>query len=259
MLYSCLREGYSVKRNAKTLATLLGIVIGYALLLVTVPAALADDPNPLRDPGFEQRLSPELGGWRLFDESMYSGDQARTGSQSMFNWGFSRNVPYPPYLLGSVSGSFQEFAATPGSQWRLIGYGVAPVALEGAPAFGVVQISFFDADGEDLGTVETASEQGTPARISNKVSAATPVGQWTRLDTGIVTAPAGTAVIHAFTLFVDYSGSNRSQGVYFDDLTLCRIDGEALECQELSFEYRRGVAPDSLQATNVEGGIPGGS
>ena len=234
----------------------LGIVMSHVLLLVAAQSVIADGHNPLKDPSFEQQLPPEQGGWMLFDESMFSSDQARTGSQSMFNWGFSRNVPYPPYLLGSVSGSFQEFAASPQSRWRLTGYGVAPVALKGAPAFGVVQISFFDADGKDLGTVETASDQGPQAKISNKVTAATPAGQWVMLDTGIVTAPAGTATIHAFTLFVDYSGSNRSQGVYFDDLTLCSVEGDASSCQDLgSFNMHR-IAPYSLRALHVERRIP---
>ncbi len=240
------------------IARILGIALSHVLLLVATSTVIADGHNPLKDPGFELQLPPEKGGWTLFDESMYSGEQARSGTQSMFNWGFSRNVPYPPYLLGSVSGSFQEFAASPDSRWRLTGYGVAPVALKGAPAFGVVQISFFDADGKDLGTVETASDQGTPAKISNKVTAATPVGKWIFLDTGVVTAPAGTAVIHAFTLFVDYSGSNRSQGVYFDDLTLCSVDGDESECREMSSENMRGITSFSLQALNAERKLPAG-
>ena len=237
----------------------LGIIFSQVLLLITVPAAVADGHNSLKDPGFELRLPPERGGWMLFDESMFSSDQARTGSRSMFNWGFSRNVPYPPYLLGSVSGSFQEFAASPQSRWRLTGFAVAPVALRGAPAFGVVQISFFDADGKDLGTVETASDQGALARISNKVTSATPVGQWIKLDTGIVTAPAGSAMIHAFTLFVDYSGSNRSQGVYFDDLTLCSVEGDRSGCRDLDAGNMRGLTSYPLQALDsgrhqLEGG-----
>ena len=44
------------------------------------------------------------------------------------------------------------------------------------------------------------------------------------LDTGVVTAPENTAKVHAFTLFVDYSGSGIAQGVYLDDLVLCTLD-----------------------------------
>jgi hypothetical protein len=117
----------------------------------------------------------------------------------------------------------QEFPAEAGSRWRLTGYGVTPTALKGAPAFGILQVSFLDALGNDIGTVETADDDAAKAKISNKVDNQTPVGEWTLLDTGIVTAPAGTATVQVFTLYVDYSGSNTSQGVYFDDLSLCAL------------------------------------
>jgi hypothetical protein len=87
------------------------IVLGTALLcilFVSAPeAARADDNNALKDASFELNLAPDQGGWILFDESMISPKEARSGSQSMFNWGFSRSVPYPPYFVGTDSGSFQ--------------------------------------------------------------------------------------------------------------------------------------------------------
>lgn len=188
------------------------------------PTALANGGNQLKDAGFEQQLPSDQGGWILFEQSRYSSDRARSGSRSVFNPGFSRTVPSPPYLLGTASGSYQEFAASPGSRWRLTGYGATANALRGAPAFGIVQISFFDDRGKDLGTVETAAVKGPRARISNQVNSKSPVGEWIFLDTGVATAPAGTTKIHAFTLFVDYSGSEFTQGVYFDDLKLCALE-----------------------------------
>lgn len=203
-------------------------------LLVSAPQnVLAKGDNLLRDANFELLLPPNKGGWILFDKSMFSQDESRSGDQSMFNWGFSRSVPYPPYFVGTVSGSYQEFPADPGSRWRLTGYGVAPSTLQGTPAFGLVQVSFFDADGNDLGTVETAGST-TPAKTSNKVTSQTATGEWIFLDTGIATAPAGTATVQAFTLYVDFSGSDTSQGVYFDDLSLCTLgdDDDKSGCKE---------------------------
>ena len=84
-------------------------------------------------------------------------------------------------------------------------------------------MSFFDADGNDLGTVETVGSKIAKAKTSNQVNARTPAGKWVLLDTGVATAPAGTAAVQAFTLYIDYSGSNISQGVYFDDLSLCAL------------------------------------
>jgi len=203
-------------------------------LLVAAPQpALADGDNQLKDAGFELRLPSDEGGWILFDESFVASSEKRNGDKSMFNGGFSRTVAYPPFFVGVVSGSYQEFPADPGSQWRLTGYGLTRTALEGTPAFGIVQVSFFDADGDDLGTVETAEGDGPKAKTSNEINNKTPVDEWIFLDTGIVTAPEGAATIQAFTLYVDYSGSNISQGVFFDDLSLCAIegDGDVSDCE----------------------------
>jgi hypothetical protein len=204
----------------KTLALFTALVCAW---LVGVPrAALANGDNILKDPGFELQLAPDQGGWILFDESRFASDNARSGQYSMFNWGFSQNVAFPPFVVGTVSGSYQEFPATPGSRWRMTGFGVAPNAIKGASAFGIVQLSFFDAAGNDLGTVETVGGKAK-ARTSNQLNAKTPAGKWILLDTGIATAPAATATVQAFTLYVDYSGSGISQGVYFDDLSLCAL------------------------------------
>ncbi len=205
--------------KTKTARTrLLGLLVG-----ILLQPAIADDRNLLNDPSFEQQLPGKDGGWMLFEDSLFSSDQARSGDSSMFNGGFSRTVAYPPHFIGVVSGSYQDFPARPGSRWRLTGYGLAATKLKGTPALGIVQISFFDAAGKDLGTVETAGNT-TKAKLSNEVNNQSPVGEWLFLDTGVATAPAGTAAVHAFTIYVDYSGANRAQGVYFDDLRLCTTD-----------------------------------
>lgn len=200
-------------------------------LFGTPPVALADDGGELNDAGFELQLAGDEGGWKLFEISLYSKNYARSGSQSMFNGGFSRTVPFQATFIGNASGAFQEFPATAGSRWRLSGHALTPAALEGTSAFGVLQVSFFDADGKDLGTLETAGAT-TKAKTSAPVNKDAAAGEWIFLDTGAATAPAGTATIQAFTLFVDYSGSQRTQGVYFDDLSLCELneDGESGSC-----------------------------
>jgi hypothetical protein len=116
-----------------------------------------------------------------------------------------------------VVGSFQQFPAAPGSRWQLTGSGLAPLPLQGAPAFGVLQVSFFDAQGRDLGTVETAGGP-VPAKVSAQLDSSIAPGVWTRLDTGVATAPAGAAYVQAFTLYVDFSGY--LQGVFYDDLRM---------------------------------------
>ena len=194
-----------------------------ALLAGTPSAALGEDGSQLKDAGFELQTAAADGGWRLFEISLFSKNYARSGSQSMFNGGFSRTVPFQATFVGNASGAYQEFPAMAGSRWRLTGYALAPAALAGTTAFGVLQVSFFDTNGKDLGTIETA-DGTTKAKTSAQVNRDSLVGEWIFLDTGVATAPEGTATIHAFTLFVDFSGSDRTQGVYFDDLSLSELN-----------------------------------
>ena len=191
--------------------------------MLASPLVFADEHNLLKDPGFDEKISEDEGGWRSFKESRFSKGKARSGDTAMFNWGYSRTVPYPPGFVGSVSGSYQELPAEPGSKWQMTGYGLTSNKLEGA-AFGILQISFFDAEGEDLGTVETTGSKISKAKTSNEVNRNSPVDEWILLDTEIATAPEGTAVVHAFTLYVDFTGSNVAQGVFFDDLVLSRVE-----------------------------------
>jgi hypothetical protein len=184
------------------------VKIAAALLLnatLTFAAWNSHGQNLLVDPGFELQTPPAAGGWTTFS-GFYSTDFAHSGNWSLYDEAFF-----------SIPVTFQQFPAAPGSRWQMTGYGLTPSPLLGDPAFGLVQVTFFDIFGNNLGTVETAGT-GTPAKISNLVDGSTTPQQWIFLDTGIATAPAGTAYIQAFTLVVDFSGN--VQRVYFDDLTL---------------------------------------
>ena len=180
-----------------------------ALLPLHAAVASEDDGNVLIDPGFELQTSADDGGWILFG-GFFTSDVARTGGWSMGN-----------AASDGASGTFQSFPAEPGSQWRLTGYAQAPDGLVGDPAFGIVQLTFRDADGNDIGTVETAGDE-FPALTSASINAATPAAQWTFLDTGVGTAPEGAATIEAFTLYLDFTGT--LQRVAFDDLELCELE-----------------------------------
>lgn len=193
-------------------------------LLGSWPGVGQGAENLLQDADLERDVAAEDGGWIHFDGSRVSTDHARSGQRSTFNWGYSRNNPTPPHLTGRASGSYQEFPATANSHWRLTGFAMTPTPLKGYPAFGVLQLSFFDAEGKDLGTVETEGNVSTRAKVSNEVNRKASAGEWLALDTGVATAPAGTATVQAFTLFVDYSAASVPQGVYFDDLQLCETD-----------------------------------
>ncbi len=167
--------------------------------------------NLLVDPGFELQTPPEQGGWSYWNGWFSADFGAHSGQWAMLESGWY-----------SVAGSVEQFPAAPGSQWRLTGYGMAPFGLVGSeenPAYGIVQFTFFDIFGNDLGTVET-QEAEWPAKLSNPVDPSAPAGEWVFLDTGVATAPTGAAYIQAFTIYVEYSGKIWEQWVCFDDLDL---------------------------------------
>ncbi len=184
---------------------------------LVVAAALAALPptvhawNILVDPRFEHQTTPERGGWILFGGA-FSTSQARSGRWSMQDQFCG---------IFGVAGSYEQFPAAPGSRWRLTGYGLVPAGLVGDPGamFGIIQVTFFDALGHDLGTVETRGAP-FPAKTSAHVDATTPPAQWMFLDTDPVTAPEGTAYVQPFRLWLDFTGQGLCQGASFDDLRL---------------------------------------
>lgn len=188
------------------------ILVGSAAALCLCLAVAANAANcstagnVLVDPGFELQTPAASGGWISFG-GVSSTAYPRTGQWSQFVSAFN-----------NVTGSFEQFPAAPGSQWRLAGYGLAvPSPLLGIDSFGLVQVTFIDIFGNDLGTVETAGNT-FPAKTSNPVDGTAP--GWNYLDTETATAPEGAAYILAFTLYIDFSGIPNGQGVYFDDLNL---------------------------------------
>jgi PEP-CTERM motif-containing protein len=170
-------------------------------------------PNLLIDPGFEaQTTSPTndgVGGWSLFNGAAFSTDVARTGTHSMKDFG-----------NGSVPGSFETFPASPGQQFELTGFGLTPTVLAGNPGFGILQVAYFDAGGNNLGTVETGAGN---AKASAQINNGSAINTWLPLDTGIATAPAGAVKIQAFTLVVDFNSPAAGESVYFDDLNLTAV------------------------------------
>jgi hypothetical protein len=181
------------------------MALGLCLANLASAAQCDGTGNVLKDPSFEKQTPANRGGWMTFG-GVFSPEYARSGMWSMLD-----------AAVGGGAGSFEQIPAAPGSRWRLTGYGFTPLPLQGSPAFGILQVSFFDAAGNDLGTVETVGQQ-FPAKTSEHLDSATPANTWKLLDTGTATAPAGTAFIQAFTLYIDFSGNY--QRVFFDDLNL---------------------------------------
>jgi hypothetical protein len=187
-------------------------VTGLCLSVNAFAADCDDDRNWLVDPGFELQTPPSMGGW-----------EAVPAFSDALNGGYARGGRYSLALTGQAAPA-QSVRAAPGSRWRMTGYGMHPFPMDGSPgpAFGVLQVTFTDANGGDLGTVETIGNQ-YPAKTSAAIAAGTSERGWILLDTGIATAPAKTAFIKVFALFLDFTYSSGRQSVYFDDLRLKKV------------------------------------
>jgi len=195
-------------RRARATALLMGM----CMTIGTLGTPSAGATNVLIDPGFEaQAVSPTnngVGGWSSLPGAAFSTDVARSGTRSM-----------KIVTANNHSGSFQTFPAFFGDQYRLTGWALTPTTLQGNPAFGVLQVTYFsglDGTGTNLGTGETP---GT-AKSSNPINASTASNTWTFLDLGVASAPPGTRSVQASILFTDLNGPVNGEGVYFDDLDL---------------------------------------
>jgi hypothetical protein len=165
------------------------------------------EANLLSDPGFESGVEVVggIGGWDTFGAA-FSTDVAHAGSNSMKMT--ARN---------SVPGAFQQVSANPGEVYTMTGFGYTPATLVASTTqtpFGGIQFTFFNAGGTDLGTVETGL--GVAAG-DFALDPGSPAGVWLPLSV-TATAPLGTSYMHAFTIFINFTGS--AQGIYVDDLVL---------------------------------------
>jgi len=147
-----------------------------------------------------------VGGWGLFNGAAFSADVARTGTNSIKEFGGGGF---------SVPGAFQTFAAAAGDAWTMTGFALTPGINTNLSLadFGGLQITFFSGaggTGANLGTVETAP--GT-AFFGNKITGASATNAWIPVSV-TAHAPAGTASVQMFAITIDQTPTH----VYFDDM-----------------------------------------
>ena len=181
-------------------------VAAYGNVQIASPPAC---PNLLVDPDFASgTVYPSgIGGWGTFNGAAFSTDY--TYGPTTYSMEDSGGGGY------SVPGSYQIVPATPGTAYLLTGYAYIPTALTGASE-GFLQATFFDNSGDNLGTVQTSP--GNALLSTPVIDSSSPTGTWIELSE-IVTAPADTATIQAFTLVLDASPTV----VYFDELSLIQL------------------------------------
>jgi hypothetical protein len=156
--------------------------------------------NVLVNPSFDTDLS----GWNIFGNVFHEGRNiiVRTppGSAKLFS-------TFDP---GSDSGMFQSFPASPGSIWELVVNSL--VTCQDDPITGandnflLARLVFRDGGGTEIGAVDQTVADAT-----------SPLGTWTRNEL-VGLAPAGTATVDAYILFVSPTQMNGS--VWVDDIGL---------------------------------------
>ncbi len=162
------------------------------------------EPNTLANPSFSTGLT----GWTTFGNvfSDTRGFACRTsgGAAKLFS----------TFVTGSSSGLFQSKVAAPGSAWQL---GVnALTSCVDSPINGtndnflLSRVVFKNSLGVEIG--------GGDALV---LDAHTPIGTWTH-STATAVAPAGTATVEGYVLFI--SPTNQGGAGFIDDLVLRQVE-----------------------------------
>jgi PEP-CTERM motif len=204
----------------KTILTRLGGAAALAAALV-LTASTTQGQNLIVDPGFESGAAGQPnpipipggagGGWAVFGGATYSQAHPETGLWSMQEsqgagqaWNFS--APYQ--VIGGVSA---------GQQYLLTADYMTTTGITEAPSGyipAVIQLTFLDASGADLGTVETSpgiakAVQYMPAAINT----------WYQ---GVVTAtaPAGAVYVAPYLAFMEDGSQTGADTLFWDNASL---------------------------------------
>ena len=192
---------------------------GIAAALALTSSAQA---NLLVDPGFESgapaQPNPILlpggvnGGWAVFNGAAYANAAAETGSWGLMgteNPGQAWNFEASYQVVGGVIA---------GQQYTLTADFMTPTGItEGAGGYipAVIQLTYFNAAGTDLGTVETGG-------VGAKANQFMPTGVW---QTGSVTAtaPAGAVYVAPYLAFMENGSQTGTDILYYDNGTLTLV------------------------------------
>lgn len=194
---------------------------------IGVAAALAlsvsmTHANLLTDPGFESGIpgqpnpiplpSGAGGGWAVFNGAAYANAAAETGSwglSAMEGIGSAWNFEAAYQVIGGVSA---------GQQYTLTADFMTPTGISEAPGGyvpAVIQLTYFDVSGTDIGTVETGGSGAYAAQYM-------PTGAW-QSGTVTATAPAGAVYVAPYVAFMEDGTQTAPDMLYYDNATLTLV------------------------------------
>jgi hypothetical protein len=204
----------------KTVGTITsGISLAAALLL----SAATTQANLLIDPGFESGAPGQPnpiplpggagGGWAVFNGATFSTAHPESG-----NWGMQEiqnanqawNFQAPYQVIGGVSA---------GEQFTLTADYMTPTGISQTTAFNPVfiQLTFFNAAGTDIGTVETG---GNGAKANTYTPAA--LNTWFNVSV-TATAPANAAYVAPYLAFMENGSQTAPDALYWDNASLVSV------------------------------------
>jgi hypothetical protein len=209
-------NGINMKQTYKLLLSVACSMGALAMTAATTQAA-----NLLIDPGFESGVAAQPnpipipggagGGWAVFNGATYSKAHPEFGSwgiQEIQGIGQAWNFEAPYQAIGGVSAG-QKYTLT-ADYMTTTGNSQAP----GGYVPAVIQLTFLNASGVDIGTVETGGVGAKAVQYN--------MGALNTWLTGTVTAtaPAGAVYVAPYLAFMENGSQTAADALYWDNASL---------------------------------------
>jgi hypothetical protein len=207
---------FSLTHMKAILGTIGGVTCLAAVLALTASTAQAQ--NLLADPGFESGAPGQVnpiplpggvgGGWALVNGATYSTAHPETGLwsiQESQGAGQAWNFSFPYQVIGGVSA---------GQKYTLTADFMTTTGVSGTYIPVVIQLTYFNTSGTDLGTVETSP--GNARAVPYTPSA---LNVWYQ-GTVSATAPVGAAYVAPYLAFMEDGSQTSVNTLYWDNAVL---------------------------------------
>ena len=202
-----------MKMFSKLATGAVGITAALALTSTTVQANLLfdpgfesapDQPNPILLPGGAN------GGWSAtFNGASFSAAAAESGLVGL-------SCTEAPGSAWNFEGTYQVVGTvTAGQQYSFTMDAMSPTGFSSTYGAAFLQITYFNAAGTDLGTVETGGSGANAVHFS-------PTANWATYSVS-ATAPAGAVYVAPYAAMMENGSQTTTESVYFDNGTLALV------------------------------------
>jgi hypothetical protein len=201
-----------MKMFSKVITGAVGITAALTLTSSTAQASLFDpgfeaaptQPNPILLPGGAN------GGWAAtFNGASFSAAAAETGLQGLGD-------TQGPGVAWNFAGTYQIVSGVSGGQKYTFSMdAMSPTGFSSSYGPAFLQLTYFNAAGTDLGTVETSPGNANAIHFS-------PTGNWANYSVS-ATAPSGAVYIAPYAAFMENGSQTTTETVFFDNGALTLV------------------------------------